>query len=1108
MPLEERIVLDAVLLSQLMTFNINAGDSVDLSGPGSGWFVEVGPPLTNENATLMISGGSPDQSIATGNAVYGYFAGGISYYDYQFKFSSASSVQFNTVGSYSIYMDFADSAVNDLQVAVVNVAAAPLTPTFEVTPVGSLSGVEGTSVNNVLLANVLEGSINTDVEIQGFSSDNPEITLSGVHLVTNPFNDQIEVRGNVSYIDNGTATFSITLFDTAFGSNYQTTFTVGASASNAPYTIIPVPAIIVQEGQSLNDALVAQFTDGNPNSQASDFSAGVIFGVLNGTDVKITKGSDGVYSVTADLSLGNVVVNRDLTIIIRDQPGGVLEGSVSTLTPYQITDAPLTVGDPLTILADQGVLFNGVVGSFINENPNEPLTNYKDSMIQWGDGTSSLAAIVSLGGGAYEVRGSHTFALDPNGLVGTFTIKDGAEGLHNGSFNIVSSAPVLVADSAPNTSGIEGQLFNDLNLISFTSANPNAQLSDFTFAISLDNILPNGDNVISLLSFDDLRLSQDALGVFHLTADLRVGVDPSSITTTATITDIHGSQIVAIGNVGITQAPKTLGPMVSADLLLGPSYVKIGSFTDANPFEPAGDYVVFVDNDTTAGGNGGAVGVLVNTGAGTYDVYADLNYSSSGLKHGDFIIFENSIFGGQEAGSLISGTFEANVRPNQLLWGVDENTGQLFSVADYAIPGAESRVTLYGQLHTANGTLIGSNISAFTIDGADPDGHNAAYIAISKPVAGINTFSIGVIADINDLSNNTVVTLFTISGIKFNLSKDSITGLAVDPITGNLMGVVVRNDGSPAALFVIDKNTLGAADHVAKAYTLGKMVGKDDLGDMRISKARDLAFDGAGNLFVTDAAQDKLYRIDAANGEILGLANANVGNGLSGNPNIEALAWDPLSGQLIGANSVAGVNDLIGLAVDGGPSSLDAAHLQNLQDIQGMAFLPQFDFRSGQDLGVLVDANNTDVDYSAGDGPVLLLHNVELVTFGEYDYAGVSLTVDISDNADGLTDFLSIKNGDGIKVVNGEVRFKNLWIGTIDTVQNGQNGNALTIHFNANAGEKAIEHLMQRITYMNTAQNLILGDRVISFILTDSLGAIIGYTTVELEIESDSYSSC
>ncbi len=109
--------------------------------------------------------------------------------------------------------------------------------------------------------------------------------------------------------------------------------------------------------------------------------------------------------------------------------------------------------------------------------------------------------------------------------------------------------------------------------------------------------------------------------------------------------------------------------------------------------------------------------------------------------------------------------------------------------------------------------------------------------------------------------------------------------------------------------------------------------------------------------------------------------------------------------------------------------------------------------------------------------PVLLLHDVNIIDYGDKNYDGATLTIDVSANPTHWAMSLESKQEMASKsiVQTGEIRYQNLLIGTIDAVENGKNGQALSIHFNANATEKGVESLMERLTYMNTSRNLVLG---------------------------------
>lgn len=1013
MPLEERIVLDATLLSQLITFNIHSGDSVNLSGPD----LSAGLPAYRLSTPTQLTSG-PSNPGHFVDASTGLQIGTIpsanqesfsAPYIYDLLTHGMSAVQFTQIGTHQIQFDFADKSFANLTVAIVNVSAPMTTPTISESP---------TAVSMV------EGATKAVQTIGSFSISDPTITdpslFSISNLVSSNQNDFFTFGDPSIAYDGSSGLFNVTAIVAPIDAISNGTFTMDiayagdpghnpASASihsdvviaDAPLTNPAAGSAIVGavEGTTLSHQLLATFRDGNFLATSADYQ--VTFSGLASVDVQNATFVMGTKTISlyGDVVIKDVV-NGNLTININDVDGSVLPPIDLAISS---SDAPLTGG------SDQSL---------------------------------SL------------VEGSNNFLVHQ--LVATFT-----------------------------------------------DANPYALATDFSVAV---NGLQNGD------AASNISVEKASGNDFNIYANLSVqagnnaGLSPNSAS--VIINDIDGASTSTVLSFDITPAPWNLGPGVSISPLLGTPFVgKIGSFVDSNPNEALTNYQVIVDSDPAAAGNQGS-GYLVQTGVGAYDVYGQLTYNSAGSLPGTFEIRDTTNFGAAAPSETLFGSFTANVRANQLLWGVDQSNGQLFSIGDYSIPGAESRVSLYGQLHTAAGVIIGNDIRAFTLDAADANGHNAAYVAISKSVDGINTFSIGVIADINDPAHRSEVTLYKISGLNFNLAKDNITGLAIDPNSGNLLGVVVR-DNSPATLFVIDKNTLSSADHIAKAYTLGKIIGTDDLGGQKVTNARDLAFDSSGNLFVTDGAKDKLYQISSANGEILAVSNMNEDNGL-GEANIEALAWDPVLGKLIGANSIlnAGLpaNDLVGLSTANGPNAIDVHLLQSLNDIEGMAFMPKFGLRSGDNLGVLIDTGQTEVDYQAGQGPVLLLHNVELISFGENTYDNGSLTVDVS-GVD-LGEFFAIKAGNGITIdAAGNVRYKGLFFGTIDALENGKNGNALTIHFNANAGEKAVEHLMERITYLNTDSALTLVDKVIAFTIRDALGNVIGYTTINLDVES-SLSSC
>lgn len=104
--------------------------------------------------------------------------------------------------------------------------------------------------------------------------------------------------------------------------------------------------------------------------------------------------------------------------------------------------------------------------------------------LDWGDGTpQSPATIIPLGGGQFSVEGSHTYAK-PLTTVITFRVHD-----IDGSSIVGHTGTVIISDAPIDTpapigvSGMQGQLLNNVPLLTFVSHNPLAPISSFTAQI-------------------------------------------------------------------------------------------------------------------------------------------------------------------------------------------------------------------------------------------------------------------------------------------------------------------------------------------------------------------------------------------------------------------------------------------------------------------------------------------------------------------------------------------------------------------------------------------------------------------------------------------------
>lgn len=264
-----------------------------------------------------------------------------------------------------------------------------------------------------------------------------------------------------------------------------------------------------------------------------------------------------------------------------------------------------------------------------------------------------------------------------------------------------------------------------------------------------------------------------------------------------------------------------------------------------------------------------------------------------------------------------------------MMWGVDEDDGQLFSIGDYTDP--LSTFTDYGKLqYQWKGKLknVGKHIGAVAF-GAD----NLLYMAVNTGVAGyrepvLMSFDIGSASS----GSPSVVSFVGEINAGFNNYRDNITGLSFDPITGD-MYALLRDNGSRVAdhLLIIDPTTGNVLSDV------GVMTGLDQI----VGDGEDLVFDPYGNLYVTDNQDDHLYRVDPHTGSITGVLDTHEAGGLGvKRVKFEALAWDFMNDRLIAADDNHSL--LAELTFGDGGNILHGNTISaRLTDIEGIAFVPE-----------------------------------------------------------------------------------------------------------------------------------------------------------------------
>jgi hypothetical protein len=192
--------------------------------------------------------------------------------------------------------------------------------------------------------------------------------------------------------------------------------------------------VTATEGTAFTGA-VASFTDANPDSVASDFTAVITWGDGHtSTGTVMATGSSG-FQVTGSNTFaeeGSSVFTVTITDI-----GGSTTSISGTAT---IADAPLTATGA-NATATVGVSFSGVVASFTDADPNATVADYT-AVINWGDGASSAGSIAyDSGQQVFTVAGSHTYITGGNQAVSVVITDQGTQATAMGDIQVTVPAP-------------------------------------------------------------------------------------------------------------------------------------------------------------------------------------------------------------------------------------------------------------------------------------------------------------------------------------------------------------------------------------------------------------------------------------------------------------------------------------------------------------------------------------------------------------------------------------------------------------------------------------------------------------------------------------------
>jgi hypothetical protein len=254
------------------------------------------------------------------------------------------------------------------------------------------------------------------------------------------------------------------------GSSTSLTFTANVAASYSSYTSdAPLDAgspeaISAVQGQSFGGEVAVFFDEAAADSNPADLSATINWGDGNTTPAILQPLGGGSYSVQGfNVYASPGAYNGSVSVQDAGGSSASLSFSAGVESASYAADAPLDAGSPETIDSVAGQTFAGEIGVVFDEAGANSNPADLSGTISWGEGSSSQATLVPLGGGSYSVQGTKAFA-GAGSYNGMIQVNDqvGRSASLTFSANVASNGPdaPLDAGSPETISAVQGQPFS------------------------------------------------------------------------------------------------------------------------------------------------------------------------------------------------------------------------------------------------------------------------------------------------------------------------------------------------------------------------------------------------------------------------------------------------------------------------------------------------------------------------------------------------------------------------------------------------------------------------------------------------------------------------
>jgi hypothetical protein len=607
-------VLDADLTADPTQPQVNAFQQTPLVGVQVAKFTDGNPtaPVTDFSATIDWGDGgqSAGQVVQPGGAGTAFFVTGNHTYAQPTTPPNQPYVVTVTI------RDVGGKTVVTRTIA--NVTASTITGT----PV-TINATEGQPFSNAIVAYFTDSGNPSPIGSYTATIDWGTGAAPVIGAIVPLGGSNFAVQGSFTYPEENVAPnlpYSITV---AISHNGLPAATVvsHAQVADAPIQGVAVPAFATEGAQF--KGTVAIFTDQNPAGAVGDFTATIDWGdgtqsagtiVANGTSFLVT-GADPVSH------LGKVYAEEGtyvFTVTVRDVGGS----SFSAFQTATVADAALTA-TPVTATAPEFPAFSGVVATFTDADPAGVPGDYR-ATIQWGDGLSSAGTISIAPNGDFQVNGTHLYDA-----VGTYTATVLIQDVGGSQATALSTIIITDLPLTPGTpvalTSVEGQAFTAVTVGTFTDANPNAVIADFTATIDWGDGTPVTAGIIGQL----------ANGTFTVTGThtyIEESAPGTPYAITVSVKDIGGSTATLHATAAVSDAAlASQGTTIAATEGIAATDVTVATFTDADPFGTTGDFTATIDwGDGTAPTTGTVVATGTSPNGTTFRVTGTHTYAEEG----------------------------------------------------------------------------------------------------------------------------------------------------------------------------------------------------------------------------------------------------------------------------------------------------------------------------------------------------------------------------------------------------------------------------------------------------------------------------------------------